>query len=93
MLQPILRKLAPALVAGLALPAQSGTAPASTMSVRALESSYLDCERRALDGAIGLGEVRWCSEIYEELKARVFDDDWTRLRSWSELRLSPEGRI
>ena len=58
-------------------------------TVAALKRAYLECERRALTDDLSAGEVAECSTIYEQLKLRAFNGDWTRIREWTEANLNP----
>ncbi len=54
------------------------------MSVVDLKHAYIACERSVAGGPIPPGEIQHCSQIYEALKDRAFDNDWQRLRTWSD---------
>lgn len=88
-----LRSLALRSLLGAALAATAGAGPVRAapdqMSVETLKRAYLDCERRVAEGQVPTGEILWCSEVYETLKARAFDSDWQRLRAWTELNIAP----
>ena len=91
-----LRRLAGAVtLTSLALSATSAAlgqpgAPARTgMPSEDLKTAYLECERSAVSGRLPAGEIMMCSIIYEELKERAFDGDFTRWKAWADDQLHP----
>lgn len=76
------------LLAVLASLACGAPADAETMpSVDELKRAYLECERRALVQRVPADEIKQCSVVYENLKRRVFDDNWIKLWQWSRQAL------
>lgn len=63
------------------------------LTADALKRAYLECERRALLGHLSTGEIAGCSTIYEELKQRVFNGDWTKVRQWLEDNLNSQQAV
>ncbi len=76
-----------ACAAALALPlsfaaAQTEDVPLPDLTNEQLEAEYLDCEREAGDGMLGIDLATHCSIVYEAFKARAFDGDFERLLAW-----------
>lgn len=84
-----LRIRAAALMLGACIGADGHADEAQQMSLDALKRAYLDCERRALLGPMSGGDIARCSILYEVLKRRAFDGDWSALRHWSRHALAP----
>lgn len=61
---------------------RSNPADGTELTVDALKSAYLDCERAAISGSLDTGGIIGCSILYEELKRRVFDGDFRALKRW-----------
>ena len=81
------RRILAAVVVTAAL-AGAVRAEPGMLTARALKAAYLECEREALTRPMAAGRIAECSELYEALKARVFDGDWQRLRRWTEAVLA-----
>jgi hypothetical protein len=76
-----------ACAAALALPlsftaAQTTDIPLPDLTGEQLEAEYLECERAAGDGMLGIDLATHCSIVYEAFKARAFDGDFERLLAW-----------
>jgi hypothetical protein len=76
-----------ACAAALALPssftaAQTADIPLPDLTSEQLEAEYLECERSAGDGMLGIDLATHCSIVYEAFKARAFDGDFERLLAW-----------
>ena len=69
--------------------AQAGTPHAQVIPLEKLKSAYLQCERTAVSGRLGTGEIMLCSVLYEELKQRAFGGDFPRLKAWADEQLRP----
>lgn len=54
----------------------------ASVSVEALQRTYLECDRVATHTLLDLGTAAHCSMVGEELKHRVFDGDFERLLAW-----------
>ncbi|VTU22441.1 hypothetical protein H6CHR_01789 [Variovorax sp. PBL-H6] len=54
----------------------------ASVSVEALQRTYLECDRVATHTLLDLGSAAHCSMVGEELKHRVFDGDFDRLIAW-----------
>jgi hypothetical protein len=81
------------MILGLSLPppatAQLGKPVHSEIPLETLKSAYLKCERMGLSGKLVTGDIMMCSVIYEEVKRRAFDGDFTRLKAWADGHLRP----
>lgn len=71
-----------ALHAGLVGAAPPQASVAKEPSVDQLKRLYLDCEHAAAQGVLPFSEAMRCSRTFEQLKARAFDGDYTRLHAW-----------
>lgn len=60
----------------------------SCLDIAQLKVLYLNCERRAQSVGMNRAESTGCSEIYYELKARAFGDDYARIRDWYDLMMT-----
>ena len=67
--------------------AQSTTPTRTGMPLDGLKSTYLECERAAVNARLHTDEIMMCSVIYEELKHRAFDGDFPRLKAWADQHL------
>lgn len=56
-----------------------------------LKRRYLTCEQSAQSSRMHEAEAAACSQIYEELKRRVFDGSFGELRAWYESVQPSEG--
>ncbi|KWT76870.1 hypothetical protein APY03_5307 [Variovorax sp. WDL1] len=54
----------------------------ASVSVEALQRTYLECDRVATHTLLDLGSAAHCSMVAEELRQRVFDGDFDRLIAW-----------
>ncbi|VTU20400.1 hypothetical protein [Variovorax sp. RA8] len=54
----------------------------ASVSVEALQRTYLECDRVATHTLLDLGSAAHCSIVGEELKHRVFGGDFERLIAW-----------
>ncbi|MGK6310953.1 hypothetical protein [Variovorax sp. DT-64] len=54
----------------------------TSVSVEALQRTYLECDRVATHTLLDLGSAAHCSMVGEELKHRVFGGDFERLIAW-----------
>lgn len=54
----------------------------ASVSVEALQRTYLECDRVATHTLLDLGSAAHCSMVGEELKHRAFGGDFERLISW-----------
>ena len=54
----------------------------ASVSVEALQHTYLECDRAATHTLLDLGSAAHCSMVGEELKHRVFGGDFERLIAW-----------
>lgn len=59
--------------------------------IQKLQTLYLNCERTAQTTRMDGDETARCSEIYYELKAKAFGDDFARFRDWYDLMMSVGG--
>ena len=81
----------------IALPALSAAAQAQSpglageQTIETLKGIYLDCDRVAASGGLDDNQVMRCSVVYEELKRRAFDNDFRRLKAWSDVALAASG--
>lgn len=75
-----------ALLANMSFPALGEPAGDTSggPAVDVLKQEYLVCERAALAGKLGAGDIMHCSSLYEELKLRAFDGEFRKLREWYE---------
>lgn len=80
--------LASTLIAGAAGAELAQETDDACLEIRKLKELYLTCEHSAQTTGMPRDEVAGCSEIYYELKARAFDDDFGRLRAWYDLRMT-----
>lgn len=65
--------------------ASADTAPSDAAplpSVDQLKRVYLDCEHHSQQGALPFSQAAYCSTVYEQLKARAFGGDFSRLHAW-----------
>jgi hypothetical protein len=69
-------------VAGLAAQAQPDRSDLHPVPVDQLKNMYLQCERQASSSALDAGDAADCSMVSEELLARAFDGDFSRLLQW-----------
>jgi len=67
----------------LLAPLQAAAGNPQPPSIAQLKSMYLACSDAAHSGELGRAGIMQCSVIYEELKRRAFDGDFTRLLAWS----------
>ncbi len=54
----------------------------ASVSVEALQHTYLECDRVATHTLLDLGSAAHCSMVGEELKHRVFGGDFDQLIEW-----------
>jgi hypothetical protein len=54
----------------------------ASVSVEALQRTYLECDRVSTHTLLDLGSAAHCSMVGEELKHRVFGGDFERLIAW-----------
>lgn len=54
------------------------------LSVDELKTVYLACDDAAASGRLTSPEIMKCSVVYEQLKQRAFDGDFTKLHAWSK---------
>jgi hypothetical protein len=79
-----IRIAALALLAGAALAAQAqpDRSHLHPLPVEQLKTMYLQCERQARSSALDAGDAADCSMVSEELLARGFGGDFSRLLQW-----------
>jgi hypothetical protein len=61
------------------------------LAIDKLKRAYLSCEIEALTGQMETNRIAMCSVIYEDLKARAFDGEFSKIRAWSDSQLGRLG--
>ena len=74
--------LAALLAAAFAVHAQPPASPLRALPVDQLKKTYLDCDRQTQARLVPFADAADCSIVADELLARGFGGDFSRLLAW-----------